>query len=107
MTAANKIVYNLIEDEDDEFDVKDFLDPPEPERQRAGMSLEDKRGFITQLSDSIRDEVLAKAERMPEEWDGHELRAYMADKWEQERTSLMRRGRRLRDYRNTIAVNNL
>ena len=44
-----------------------------------------KRKFIRCFMNSVRNELLAKVPAMPEEWDGHELRWLVADKfaWEQ------------------------
>lgn len=43
--------------------------------------------------------------RIPETWDGHELRAYLAEKFEESKASMD--GRRLKDYKNDVIVNNL
>lgn len=38
-----------------------------------------KRQFITDLCNNLRDRALARAAAFPEEWDGHELRVYLAE----------------------------
>jgi hypothetical protein len=51
---------------------------------------------------------------MPEEWDGHELRRYIADKFEEAVLTVGRSGpygrehrKRFSKYRNTVLVNGL
>lgn len=43
------------------------------------MNANEKREFIAALCNRIRDELIAKVPKMPEEWDGHELRALLED----------------------------
>lgn len=43
------------------------------------MNAKDKRRFIRELCNRIRDEMISKVANMPEEWDGHELRALLED----------------------------
>jgi hypothetical protein len=72
------------------------------------MTKADKRRFIRSLVDSIRREALAKVDLMPEDWDGHELRQYLADKFAFETTRMLRENRRRwRNYRNTVASTSL
>lgn len=70
------------------------------------MTREEKKRFVKNLCDSVRDTVLESVEKMPDEWDGHEIRAYLAEHFEREaRSTLGRNGmlgprsRRLREYR--------
>lgn len=70
------------------------------------MTKTEKKKFIKSLCDSIRDDLVKKVERMPDEWDGHELRELIADLADRERTSSMT-GKRKRDYRNEVLVRNL
>jgi hypothetical protein len=39
-----------------------------------------KTAFIEQLLETLKGELLANVEKMPEEWDGFEIRQYVADK---------------------------
>ncbi len=73
------------------------------------MSIKEKQAMVAALSNSIRDEVLEKLGKMPEDWDGHELRRFLFDKWEREVTGKMKdkRGRRYREYLNEVLVRNL
>jgi hypothetical protein len=67
-----------------------------------------QRNFVKDLTASIRDSVVnaISAGNVPAEWDGHELRCYLADRFEQDaKMSAIRkepRSRRAREYRNTI-----
>ena len=73
------------------------------------MKLKDKQRFIKNLTGSVAAELCSKARLMPEEWDGHELRALLAEKFASEVGSPMRdqRSRRYRDYQNEVIVRNL
>ena len=69
-----------------------------------------KRKLIRNFMNSVRDELLAKVPARPEEWDGHELRWLIADKfaWEQwHRTGVTKWHRRVREYENEKLVRNL
>ena len=72
------------------------------------MTKKDKKRFIRELTRSVTKTVLAKVNKMPEEWDGHELRQFLADYY-QDSTSLMRKDyrSRYRAYKNERLVNNL
>ena len=79
--------------------------PHEPEppsvHTRAG-----KRRIIKELMTSALKEILEKVSRMPNEWDGIELREYLADYFDHCRHMGHPRKRgefrtRLRDYQNT------
>lgn len=73
------------------------------------MTKADKKKFIKSLTNSVRDAVLARVDRIPENWDGLELREYLAEEFARE-CVLSRPSRsgdfksRLRDYRNDIAT---
>jgi hypothetical protein len=67
------------------------------------MNAREKRRFVNELIGSVRTTILKRVAAMPEEWDGHELRRYIADQFLIQTTPLDRR--REHAYRNTIAVN--
>jgi hypothetical protein len=82
--------------------------------EESEMNARDKRRFINELIRNVRTDILAKVSAMPDEWDGHELRRYIADKFEESVTTVGRAGhygkphrRRFRDYRNEVLVRNL
>lgn len=69
------------------------------------MTKKDKRRFIRELIGSVKKTVLANVDKMPEEWDGIELREYVADKFTESKAAPSER--RFRDYRNEVLVRNL
>lgn len=71
------------------------------------MTRQEKRKFIRNLTTAVRDDLLKKVGAMPEEWDGIELRRLLADKFEREVFSDLLKGRRLKNFRNEVAVRNL
>ena len=70
-----------------------------------------KMEFVVDFMSSIQKEVLQNiaSGRIPAEWDGHQLREYLADKFAWERTELMKRprSRMRREYKNAVLVRNL
>lgn len=69
------------------------------------MNVRDKCRFIRELTSSIREAALDRVKDMPEEWDGLELRYYLAEKFEDAKTR-MAPGRVL-DYREAMVEKNL
>ena len=78
------------------------------------MTAEDKRRFIGELIDAVTITILARVDQMPEEWDGIELRRYIADTF-MEQTMHFQPGRirsgghqpRFKAYRDAIIARNL
>lgn len=56
------------------------------------MNAKQKKKFIRDLCGSISREVISKVPVMPEEWNGHELRVLLANKFEVEARHAMTRG---------------
>ena len=75
------------------------------------MTKDEKILFIAKLTGSICNELAAKIRdgRIPEEWDGHELRELLAEKFAAETSSVLKnkRSARYKAYRNTVLTNNL
>ncbi len=72
------------------------------------MNLEEKRDFIKGLIEAVETEIMNKTGKMPETWDGYELRWYIKDKFSEVVWGDMRKStKRKRDYNNTILVDNL
>lgn len=75
------------------------------------MNQEEKIAFITKLTGSICSELCAKVRdgRIPENWDGHELRELLAEKFLAERGDILKvqRSVRYKSYRNDVLTNNL
>lgn len=68
-----------------------------------------KRKFIRELCNNVRDDLLKRVSDMPEEWDGHELRKLIADRFAEVVISdqMKTNRRRIRAYRNECLVRNL
>jgi hypothetical protein len=77
------------------------------------MSKFEQTKFVTDLSGVISRQIIQSINdgKIPEDWDGYELRCLLADKHEQsaKMTTVRRnpRSRAARDYKNTVLVNNL
>jgi hypothetical protein len=78
------------------------------------MNQDAKQAFIVALIRNIQADILAKVPQMPEDWDGHELRRYIADKFAESSVTLGRPGpygkpygKRYRRYKNEVIVRNL
>lgn len=75
------------------------------------MTKDEKILFIAKLTGSICNELTAKVRdgRIPEDWDGHELRELLADKFAAERSEPLsnKRSTRYKAYRNAVLTNNL
>ena len=70
------------------------------------MTKKDQRTFIRSLLNSTRKALLAKSKYIPANWDGIELRQWIADAFAGETYFLQRKDnrRRLREYKNDIAT---
>ncbi len=72
------------------------------------MTCDEKLVFVETLMNNIKDEACTHIMKggIPEHWDGHELRQYLADKFSLASFIPMSRKRK-REYNNTVMVNNL
>ena len=75
------------------------------------MNTAEKTKFVADLCGAVVADITAKIEagKIPAEWDGHELRALLDEKFHGEaaRSLALMRGKRLRDFKNTVIVDNL
>ena len=78
------------------------------------MDREEQKELVSALCNDVRDEIQFKITigKIPENWDGIELRELVADKFAQDtyfgkRWSNTKRGTRYKDYKNTVLINNL
>jgi hypothetical protein len=71
------------------------------------MTRHQRAQFITDLMDSMKSSLLNKAERMPDDWDGFELRQYIQDFVTENAIFRPMDRKRAKAYRNTVLVNNL
>ena len=74
------------------------------------MNRREKKRFVRDLMGSVQKQVLRQITdgKIPDEWDGHELRKLLADNFHHEVSSTMRTDRkRIKAYLHTVIVNNL
>ena len=76
------------------------------------MTREQQKTFVDELVENIKAEILdgIEQERLPEDWDGHELRRYLADRFELCVMGLPmrdKRSSRYRQYKNAVLVRGL
>ena len=71
------------------------------------MTKTEKVKFVRSLVNAIRAEIIGKVPDMPEEWDGHELRQYIADRFSDRVLMGAMSPRRKKDYENDVLVRNL
>jgi len=73
------------------------------------MTIPDKIQFVNELIESVRHDIIKKIERsnIPDEWDGIELRQYMADRFNDVVISGTMSRTRKREYNNSVLINNL
>ena len=69
------------------------------------MTLYEKEQFIKRLCDFVKQQLLRKVKDAPEEWDGHELRRWISDRFKQ--VVMPMPLTRAREYENTIRTSNL
>jgi len=75
------------------------------------MTKAEKKLFIKNFTKTFVDEFISKIDKVPEDWDGIEIRTWLADtvsdearRWEIKQNP---KGKRARKYRNDIAISEL
>lgn len=71
------------------------------------MNQQEKIQFILDITDNLRDTLLERVDRIPEEWDGIELRELLMDVAESQFVYIKMPVSRKRAYNNTVLVRNL
>ncbi len=66
---------------------------------------QEKRDFVCELVSEIKADILEKVSRMPLDWDGIELREYIAERFASSRWSMTRTRRA--SFDNAILTQNL
>ncbi|MCK4384693.1 MAG: hypothetical protein KAW52_00375 [candidate division Zixibacteria bacterium] len=66
------------------------------------MDIPEKCRFINELINNVQMEVVERVRDMPEDWDGRELRWYIAEKFNEAIFDRDKRGKRYQDYKNFI-----
>lgn len=69
------------------------------------MNAAEKKAFIETICDRVRDEIIEKIPKMPEEWNGFQLRELVGEMFQREKMNMSRRQRR--DYHNDCYMYNL
>ncbi len=69
----------------------------------------DKTKFVAELGQNVLEDIYVaiRTGKIPEDWDGIELRQYMADCFERTVFKGTLKGSRKRKYNNDVLVNNL
>jgi hypothetical protein len=71
----------------------------------------EQRRFINELFAAVKDSLQSKLSKVPKNWDGHELREWIADAFDSEATlrdkQRMGSTARLRAYRNDVLTKGL
>ena len=71
------------------------------------MTKPEKKRFIVDICDGMKAYMLERIDQVPEDWDGHELRHWFADRASSLYAySNLTKGRK-REYNNTLLVRNL
>jgi len=76
------------------------------------MTTDEQKAFVRELAEHITAEMCKQIDsgKVPEDWDGHELRQWMQDKAKEANYSdrlKNHRAGRYQSYRNTVIINNL
>lgn len=72
------------------------------------MTIDEKEKFISDLTTAIKDQLLRNVHRVPESWDGFELRQWIADTTVYEVGEAIQTDRkRFKNYKNDVLINGL
>lgn len=71
------------------------------------MNQQEKTKFVLDITENLRNTLLEQVPKMPEEWDGIEIRQLLADLATSKFNYQPMNRSRKRAYKNTIMVNNL
>lgn len=66
-----------------------------------------QKRFINEMIENVKQEILRRAESIPEEWDGIELRWLIRDHFNLIAIEGVGSNKRKRDYNNEVLVKNL
>jgi len=68
------------------------------------MNVKEKKKFVLDVFAIVKQDILNRIHLMPDNWDGFELRQYIADKMQKDIAYLKMDKGRKRDYNNSIRV---
>jgi hypothetical protein len=63
----------------------------------------EQRRFIRELIATVRADLLRQSVLIPDNWDGHELRQWIADRFQEASWTLRENRSRYREYRRVVA----
>lgn len=66
------------------------------------MTKHEQTKFVEGLINNVKDELMSQINKLPDEWDGHELRQLIADRFAEVSFTLKNDKKRYRAYRNFI-----
>lgn len=68
------------------------------------MDKQEQINFVNELVENVRKDIVERVQKeAPESWDGHELRQYIADKFNEAVFVKMNKAR-MKEYQNTIMI---
>ena len=74
------------------------------------MTKDEQRQLLDNFIDQVKDRILERSDKWPDDWDGFELRWLAQEAFNYECSSLgekTRNRKRYREFRNAVLVNNL
>jgi len=73
------------------------------------MDAQRKKEFIAELMNSVQGDLIRQVDRLPETWDGHELRQWVSDRFYAQTSSVFhdKRSQRRKEYENFILTSGL
>lgn len=71
--------------------------------QPMSMTKQEQKTFVRELIANVRADLLKQSKLIPPEWDGHELRQWIADTFQESSYTLRQDKRRYKAYRNAVA----
>lgn len=71
------------------------------------MNQQEKTQFVNDICDNLRHALLERVSKMPEDWDGIEIREFLADTVSTKFNYRPMERSRKRAYANAVLVNNL
>jgi hypothetical protein len=71
------------------------------------MNKEEKIKFIEDVLNGTKKQLIERIDDIPEEWDGYELRRWIAETIDEQYNYMKMSNKRARDYNNTRLTKNL
>jgi hypothetical protein len=71
------------------------------------MDRKEKEDFIEEILEVTKEKIMAKLDKIPEDWDGFELRQLIADYTREQIAYVKMDKKRFKEYENTRMVENL